>query len=782
MAFLSADQVDEIKQKMYEPDSVLLGTEYRGRKNEFYTPTVPNSNLDKYLEMGYRIEKEGKTKTKVSKRKPWSTFFEDQVWCQFYELGFRILNKDNHLVVKWGDGEHDHKQLDVVAIDEKKEVAFVVECKAAEVPNTKAPSFKSEIETLSLRMDGVRKALRQIYGQSLNVRYIFATKNYRFSPDSKDIARLHDMKAFVYNDNTYAYINNIIANYRSSAIYQFYGLVLKGELINKEQIQIPAIRGKMGGYTYYMFSVEPATLLKTGFVLHRTRSNDSEFPTYQRLLMPKRLKGITEYIDNGGFFPNSIIINFNNTSKHKVLFQPNPKLPDSLSCFGTLNIPNVYGLAYIIDGQHRVYGYAGSKYKDTNTIPVVAFDGMEHAKQLEIFMDINENQKAVSASLRIDLTIDLLWDSDKMEDRLKALRASIAKKLSNDVNSPLYNKITVGEDTAELQPKPFTTALSVSTLLSRIRGNKLTDDFVKYSIYNVQELDHSKAMEKSQKEIVNFLEYCYSYALDNYPDVFESKFILSNRGTYAFIGLIGSAHQYLINKGGLNSSSENDDRNYEITKFLEILCNYLKNEIKDDEKAYLKEVYGAGADVKWLRFYQQVINTKMPDYCPNELVEWKEMQDDALQEEGRKYGKSIVKQIRTDLIEHLRSLYGDKWELEISPIKRTCIDKAEKQKEKYYKEVGEELELDWKDVMDVAEFKTIIEKNWTKTNTGIEGFKTFEEKYSFDIGEGCQTKAEKTKWLSYLNSYKDLWNSDNKRLTKAEVDKLRAIYTFLCNN
>ena len=439
MAFLSVDQVDEIRQKMFEPDSSLLGTEYRGRKNEFYSPTVSNSNLDKYLEMGYRIEKEGKTRTKVSKRKPWSTFFEDQVWCQFYELGFRILNKDNHLVVKWGDGEHEHKQLDVVAIDEKKEIAFVVECKAAEAPNTKAPSFKSEIETLGLRMDGVRKALRQIYGQSLNVRYIFATKNYRFSPDSKDIARLHDMKAFVYNDNTYAYINNIIANYKSSAIYQFYGLVLKGELINKEQFQIPAIRGKMGGYTYYMFSVEPSILLKTGFVLHRTRSNDSEFPTYQRLLMPKRLKGITEYIDNGGFFPNSIIINFNNTSKYKVNFQPNPKLPDSLSCFGTLNIPNVYGLAYIIDGQHRVYGYAGSKYKDTNTIPVVAFDGMEHAKQLEIFMDINENQKAVSASLRIDLTIDLLWDSDKMEDRLKALRASIAKKLSNDVNSPLYN-------------------------------------------------------------------------------------------------------------------------------------------------------------------------------------------------------------------------------------------------------------------------------------------------------------------------------------------------------
>ena len=108
------------------------------------------------------------------------------------------------------------------------------------------------------------------------------------------------------------------------------------------------------------------------------------------------------------------------------------------------------------------------------------------------------------------------------------------------------------------------------------------------------------------------------------------------------------------------------------------------------------------------------------------------------------------------------------------------MDRAEKQKEKYYKEVGDELELDWKEVMDVTEFKTIIDRNWSKTNPNIEDFKTFEEKYSFDIGEGHQTKAEKMKWLSYLNSYKDLWNSDNKRLTKAEVDKVKAIYNFVC--
>lgn len=52
----------------------------------------------------------------------------------------------------------------------------------------------------------------------------------------------------------------------------------------------------MGTKTYYMFSIEPELLLKMGFILHRTKVNESEFPTYQRLLVAKRLPGITKFI------------------------------------------------------------------------------------------------------------------------------------------------------------------------------------------------------------------------------------------------------------------------------------------------------------------------------------------------------------------------------------------------------------------------------------------------------------------------------------------------------
>ena len=42
------------------------------------------------------------------------------------------------------------------------------------------------------------------------------------------------------------------------------------------------------------------------------------------------------------------------------------------------------------------------KYASTNTVPVVAFVDLERTEQIKLFMDINENQKAVPKSLRVN--------------------------------------------------------------------------------------------------------------------------------------------------------------------------------------------------------------------------------------------------------------------------------------------------------------------------------------------------------------------------------------------
>lgn len=433
MASLTITQIQSIKEHMTNDESVL-SKKFKAKKTQYFTRSISLNELEDYVNDGWEEVSTSKYKAKIQKLKPAGIRFEDEIWCMFYNLGFRNLNYDENLVIQWGDNPEDKHQLDVVAVGE--EAIFVVECKATE--SIKPASFKKDIDDMRLYKDGVMKALRQIYGENKRVKFIFATHNYTFADGCEDEKRLTENKIFQFTDNTYDYVNRLIKAYKDTVIYQFYGLMFQHERINNDKIRVPALKGTMGGHTYYMLSIEPAKLLKIGFVLHRTKVNTQiTMPTYQRLLIPSRLKGIKDFIDNhDGYFPNTVIINFDNSNKkNRVQFDLAPGASDETKTkLGYLTIPNAYCIAYIIDGQHRVYGYAGSKYKDTNTIPVVAFDGLPSDEQLKIFMDINEHQKKVDPGLRIDLRVDLDWDSPRVDSRLKALRSSIVRQLANDNN------------------------------------------------------------------------------------------------------------------------------------------------------------------------------------------------------------------------------------------------------------------------------------------------------------------------------------------------------------
>ena len=112
------------------------------------------------------------------------------------------------------------------------------------------------------------------------------------------------------------YYTDLIKHLGISAKYQLLGSLFEGMTIPELDNKIPAIKGKMGGHTYYSFSIEPEKLLKIGYVLHRNKANKKLMPTYQRLIKKSRLKSIQEFVEGGGFFPNSIIININTEGKN----------------------------------------------------------------------------------------------------------------------------------------------------------------------------------------------------------------------------------------------------------------------------------------------------------------------------------------------------------------------------------------------------------------------------------------------------------------------------------
>lgn len=779
MAFIDPAEVVALRGKM-SSDKSLLGKLYVAKSSKYHSRNVDHSLVEGLLEEGW--EEYGaplKTKTRLRKPKSHGAQFEDDIWCQLYRLGYRTLNVDENFCLPFGQAASDKKQIDVVAIDDDS--VLLVECKSSNVAS-KAPSFKTEFEALRLRLDGYRKSIDQTFGPGRRIKYIFATRNFRISRNSVDIQRLVEAGGFYYNDNTYQYVDSLLKSYRDAAHYQFMGLIMKGQAINKEKIEVPAIEGTMGGKTYYMFSLEPETLLKIGFVLHRTRANETEMPTYQRLLVPSRLKGITKFIDGGGYFPNSAILNFNERDV-KLEFQGQQRSKDSASRTGILKIPNAFAIAYIIDGQHRIYGYANSKFKASNTIPVVAFKNLDPGDQLELFMQINENQKAVSPTLRITLEEDLYWNAARLDSRLKALRSSVIRALGGNSSGPLYNKISLGEDRAALQAKPFADALLRCKLLPEAKGNKFVDGTVAHSLYDAGNVDHGEEMNKARDRAVDLINACYELAEEAFGNNHEAlnEYVLSNRGSFAFISLIGDVHAFEASQGSISIKSNIEERMGYISKYLLVLFKSLQS-ISPEDSDVLTGKLGSGAETTWLRYFQSYVNKSFSQYSPIELQDWQERQDKALQDEGRKLGTQIERHMKQFIIAQLMALFGKNWDIEIGSIQRECEMRAREQMEKNYKEGLGRQEIPWTDQFFIKDYKAIIEKYWSKLPDDGSSSETFEKHFSIDIGHGFNSKSENIKWISIFNTLRNNWaheGTKEKGLNRTDVELLAKIHECL---
>lgn len=379
----------------------------------------------------------------------------------------------------------------------------------------------------------------------------------------------------------------------------------------------------------------------------------------------------------------------------------------------------------------------------------------------------------------MDLEEDLYWDSDRADSRLKALRSSIIKKLGNSESSPLFNKISVGEDKAVLTFKPFTTALANSSLLPSAKGNKYNEDSLVGSLYDTNNQVHNQEMNRAKKKIVDFIIHCYDYVEHSYPKIYnkEKYFIVSNRGTFAFISLIGDLNKFETEKGKLSKQSKSSDRFEIIKPYLKSLLDGLSKLSTEEEDKQLT-LLGAGADTKWLRYFQTIVNTNHTSYNPPELIDWKERQNEVYQSDGRKYIKEVERFMKKTILNNLEILFEDNWELEIETIQSACTLRANAENKKNYKE-GISKRVEWTEMFSITDYKVLIEKYWSKKpEPMIDDFITFEKTFAIDIGIG-KNKKEVLKWISYFNSYRNQLaheGSKEKGINKKEVDLLKTIY------
>ena len=429
------------------PVDELRSLATRKAKRESFK-TIRNALVREELDRGWEVQKKNKNTTRVRKPKSHHQLLEDRVWTLLYRMGFGLLNGDGgaFLLLNTDQPKGPDNQIDVVGLDD--EVAFAIECKSSESPRRFSDFTADLAKHVNLRDRFIKTARQQFPAQDLQQSRrpcIFAFWTFGIIISENDRTRALKDRVALLDEKDLEYYEQLTDQVGSAARFQFLADLLEGKSIPGLEIKVPAIRSKMAGSTAYIFSISPEYLLKIGFVSHRARGKPSDIDAYQRLLKKSRLNSIREYIAEGGVFPTNIVANV--ADGRWLQFERGKQEAEAKSSvFGWLIIRPAYRIAWIIDGQHRLFAYANHELARKSLISVMIFVGLEPSEQARLFVDINAKQKKVKQSLLQELYAELHWDADDPKVRVQAILSKTVQALDTELSSPFRGRILKADD------------------------------------------------------------------------------------------------------------------------------------------------------------------------------------------------------------------------------------------------------------------------------------------------------------------------------------------------
>lgn len=738
------------------------------RSKTFHIKKERRTSLTELRDEGWELHRELKDNKYVivKKDKKFDEIFEDKVWMLFANMGFTYMSEDRNFRMSYEmNNPNFTQQIDVFAADD--ETVLIVECKSAE--STKEASFKTEIEALNGKKSGLIKEIKKNY-RDKKIKFIFATNNFIMS--DSDLNKLNEWDIEHFSESKIEYYSELAKHIGLSSKYQLLGNLFADREIKNMEDSVPAIQGKMGRCKYYSFSIEPERLLKIGYVLHRNEANSNLIPTYQRLIKKKRLNEVQKFVNNGGYFPNSIIISIDTKEKGLRFEQAEMKYNNDLQKVGLLHLPKRYRSAYIIDGQHRLYGYSGSDYSSKNSIPVVAFEDLDRLEQINLFMQINENQKPVPKSLRVTLNADMLWDSNNYNERRQALRSKLAQMLGDKPTSPLQSMIVVGEE-EKTQHKCITVEALQASL-------KKTSFFTTYSSRNA--IVNNGTFDRGENQntcdlFYPFLENCLKYIRSNSLNEWqkgetENGILTINRGIQAVIRVIDDIVSLLVVKRVIDPLKDSKDKVLNnVYEYLDPLLDYINN-ISMDERKDLRGYFGGGADTRFLRTFQRVIALKKPDFNPDGLSAYWEDQTKIYNEETIIRVQTITTEIKNIISLNLEQNFKEQWQIGIPKTIYTNVMKNVENLNygsKEHSESGNRVNF-W-DMVTIDDCKNIViyGKNWSEI---FSKFLSFPRDTNGD-------KYTKIQWMEKLEKISKKLSKTKQSVSKEESDYILEILEWI---
>jgi len=280
---------------------------------------------------------------------------------------------------------------------------------------------------------------------------VLLLEGYQIAPPDLEFAKANEPEITLWDANALDYYEDLQDTIGAYARYALYG-ELELEPPEQETLEVLAWRNETdyttlaGTVESYTFLANPKELIETCYVARREVREES---FYQRLLNKSKIRDIGNFIDDGNIIPNNIILAFGDHIDEEADFSP-VDVPDvseehveSPGEMGVLTFPQDYRSLFVIDGQHRLYGF--SRSDRSAPLMFTVFRNLPTPNQAKMFLDINENQKSVDKNLVWDIEGELMPESPE------GIIANTVKWLA--LNPPLEDQIYVPSFTVERRGK-----------------------------------------------------------------------------------------------------------------------------------------------------------------------------------------------------------------------------------------------------------------------------------------------------------------------------------------
>lgn len=700
------------------------------RRKPFDEKSVSPDDIAEHEAKGWQVDRKLKRKTKVKREKDIDERLENRFWMLLFKLGYPQLSDGRSftILIDRKGAEPLRKQVDVFAKDD--ETVVVAECKASAKLTRR--TLQKDIEEFANLKGPISSAVRSHYGTAVKLKiiWLFVTENIIWSTPDKQRALGENIQ--IITERELRYYAQIAEHLGKAARYQFLAEFLKDQPIPELKGKtVPATKGKLGGKPFYCFVTTPRHLLKISFVNHRSLNDPEGAPTYQRLVSRSRLREIGEFIKSGGYFPNNLIINFTRS----VRFDKVAQNDGDAVVFGQLYLPDRYRSAWIIDGQHRLYGFSpiDDKFLDQNVV-VVAFEQLPKAEEANLFVTINHEQKSVPKHLLDDLEGELKWGSDVPSERIGAIGSRLINYLNTDVGEPFYNRIT-----QQGMPSTNKTCLTIPALKDALRRSGLLGRVVlnNYELGALCGGNDSETLDRARAAINQYIGLVRDANLAEWESGRDGT-VCTNVAVQAYIRLLGSLVKYWeANTAADAREMAVEDIMIEVEEYLQPVVDFLESSNAAQIKAAFQVPFGSGGPPEYYYRLCKMIQEKYSDFKPEGMEEWEQEQSEEKILEADTKLKKIVSEIRNYIFDVFRTIHKDLyWEKGITDKGI----KAEAYKRSLDADVDDRLPLET--YLEIVEMKKIVENrlNWPL-------FKTV-----FNIPEpGEKGLAKNLKWMERIN-------------------------------